>query len=253
MQSRLAYGVRRLRYYVWRTVGIGLTLTKYAVILAVIAFAVIGALSIVQPGLLTPLSDAGLPVPDGGESSPTGVEQSPASDAGVGAGTSTVTATQTDERATAASSDSQRERIENQIHQKINERRDANGLDPIPKDDLLRQIARSHSEEMAQQGYFAHESPSGETFEDRYDQFGYNCRVPIGSGRYVTGGENLWRMTASTEPSAETIASNAVRGWMESPAHRRNILRPYWDDMGIGVYVLDTGGGVEIYATQNFC
>jgi uncharacterized protein YkwD len=106
---------------------------------------------------------------------------------------------------------------------------------------------------MAQQGFFAHESPSGETFQDRYDQFGYNCRVPTGDGRYATGGENIWMMTASTEPSADVIASNAVRGWMESPSHRRNILRPYWDDMGIGVYILETGGRVEIYATQNFC
>jgi hypothetical protein len=73
-KARLAYGVRRFRYYIWRTVGIGMTLTKYAALLAIISVAVIGALGIVQPGLLTPLSDAGLPVPDGGAPSSTGVE-----------------------------------------------------------------------------------------------------------------------------------------------------------------------------------
>jgi uncharacterized protein YkwD len=234
-------------------VGIATTLTKYTAILAIIALAVVGALAIYQPGLLTPLSDAGLPVPDGGDSAPAGVEQSTAGGGEAVATTATATATQTAESEVAATSDSKRERVENLIHQKVNERREANGLDPIPQDDLLRQIARSHSQEMAQQGYFAHESPSGERFGDRYDQFGYNCRVPVGDNRYATGGENIWKMTASTEPSAETIASNAVRGWMESPDHRENIMRPYWDDMGIGVYILDTGGGVEIYATQNFC
>jgi uncharacterized protein YkwD len=60
-------------------------------------------------------------------------------------------------------------------------------------------------------------------------------------------------LTTSTDPSAEIVASNAVQGWMESRGHRVNIMRPYWDDMGIGVYVIDTGSGVEIYVTQNFC
>lgn len=31
LKSRLRYGSRRLRYYIWRTVGIGMTLTKYTV------------------------------------------------------------------------------------------------------------------------------------------------------------------------------------------------------------------------------
>jgi uncharacterized protein YkwD len=248
LKFRLAYGLRRARYYVWRTFEIGLTLTKYAALLAIVALAVIGTLGIVEPGLLAPLSDAGLPVSEGGEPSPMGVEQSPV--AAGGAGAATTTATQTAE---AASADSKRERIENLIHEKVNERREANGLDPLPKDDLLRDIARSHSQEMAQQDYFAHESPSGETYEDRYDQFGYNCRVSTGDGRYATGGENIWMLTTSTDPSAEIVASNAVQGWMESRGHRVNIMRPYWDDMGIGVYVIDTGSGVEIYVTQNFC
>jgi uncharacterized protein YkwD len=228
-----------------------MTLTKYTAILAVIALAVVGVIAITQPGLLAPLSDAGLPVPDGGDPAPAGVEQSTGGSGEAVA--TTATAMQTAESEAAATSESKRERVENLIHQKVNERREANGLDPIPKDDLLRQIARSHSQEMAQQGYFAHESPSGERFGDRYDQFGYNCRVSVADGRYATGGENIWKMTASSAPSAEIIASNAVRGWMGSPDHRENIMRPYWDDMGIGVYILDTSGGVEIYATQNFC
>jgi hypothetical protein len=57
-----------------------MTLTKYAALLAIISVAVIGALGIVQPGLLTPLSDAGLPVPGGGAASSTGIERTPTSE-----------------------------------------------------------------------------------------------------------------------------------------------------------------------------
>jgi uncharacterized protein YkwD len=216
--------------------------------LAVIALAVIGALAIYQPGLLAPLGDAGLPVPSGGETDPAAGGEPTAGEAEAATAT-----TGTEDSDTAVSGESKRERIENTIHARVNDRRRANGLDPIPKDDLLREIARSHSQEMGQQGYFAHESPSGEIYEDRYDQFGYNCQVSTGDGRYATGGENIWVMTASSAPSAEVVASNAVEGWMASDEHRRNIMRPYWDDMGIGVYIQDAGDETRIYATQNFC
>jgi uncharacterized protein YkwD len=49
------------------------------------------------------------------------------------------------------------------------------------------------------------------------------------------------------------IAQAAVDSWMNSPEHRRNILRPQWDDMGIGVYILENSRETAIYVTQNFC
>jgi uncharacterized protein YkwD len=208
--------------------------------LAVVALAVVGVIAIYQPSLLG--GAAGV-LPAGG---------SPAAN---------TTATQTEVQAattqtpgpTTVPGDSKHERVENLIHAKVNDRREANGLKPVEKDDLLRTIARSHSKEMGQQGYFAHESPSGATYEDRYDTYGYNCRVELDGNQYATGSENIWRMSSDTEPSAETIAKEAVTGWMTSDRHRRNMLRPYWDDMGIGVYILDSGGRVKVYATQNFC
>ena len=146
-----------------------------------------------------------------------------------------------------------RERIETLTHREVNDRRARENLSPIPRDENLKKIARGHSSEMAMQGYFAHESPCGQTFEGRYEDAGYYCRVEVGDG-YLTGGENIYKMEVQGQTVGNgRIAETAVDSWMNSPEHRRNILRPQWDDMGIGVYILESGAGTTIYITQNFC
>lgn len=105
---------------------------------------------------------------------------------------------------------------------------------------------------MAERDYFSHESPDGETRSDRYERFGYNCRVSTGSGTYLKGGENNGRLEYSGwELSEEEIASEIVAGWLESTGHRENLLRKHWQGEGIGVAV--GGDDSEIYVTQNFC
>lgn len=111
LRNRAGYAIRRVRYYIWRTVGAGLTLAKYAAILAVVALAVIGAAAIIQPSLLAPLSDAGVPVPEGENPSETG---GPASDVeGVAANATATTTAESESTATAVSGDTKRERVEN--------------------------------------------------------------------------------------------------------------------------------------------
>lgn len=40
---------------------------------------------------------------------------------------------------------------------------------------------------------------------------------------------------------------------MNSTGHRKNILRDYWQNEGIGVYFVEIDGKARVYATQNFC
>jgi uncharacterized protein YkwD len=216
--------------------------------LSVVVLAVLGAVAVFQPGLLEPLGVSGGPFAETTETANT------TTTAVAGA---TTTATATPEPTTpapveAVSGDTKRERTENWIHAKVNRERKANGREPLRKDDSLRTIARSHSEEMGQQDYFAHESPSGGNYEDRYETYGYNCQVPADNGT-LTGGENIWMMETGTTPPAEEIADRAVESWLESPDHRENLLLTHWDDMGISVYIFDTGTQIKIYVTQNFC
>jgi uncharacterized protein YkwD len=153
-----------------------------------------------------------------------------------------------------------RSRVERRIHYHVNQRRAERGLDPLAFDTDLREVARYHSEDMAENDYFSHTSPSGETFTDRYEAFGYDCRAATGDGTYYTGAENIaytyydTRVRSGGEivryTNADELARGIVTGWMNSEGHRENILMEAWDDEGIGVAI--TSGG-KVYATQNFC
>lgn len=155
--------------------------------------------------------------------------------------------------------------LERAIHRSVNRERAESGLSRLNFDANLANIARSHSQDMAARGYFSHTSPEGETLEDRYSQHGYDCRVQVSGSRYMTGAENIAYTYADTQVIADSggtvdydgnetrIARGLVRQWMNSPGHRENILRPYWNNEGIGVATAETSEGTRVYATQNFC
>ncbi|MFD0902301.1 CAP domain-containing protein, partial [Actinomadura sediminis] len=109
------------------------------------------------------------------------------------------------------------------------ERADA-GCAPLRTDERLMTAAERHSADMAANGYFSHTSQNGDTPWDRMEAAGYPS----------PGAENI----AKGYGSAEAV----VRGWMNSPGHRRNILN--CDLRAIGVGMVDGRGG-RLW-TQNF-
>ncbi|MDQ2049898.1 CAP domain-containing protein [Natronolimnohabitans sp. A-GB9] len=151
--------------------------------------------------------------------------------------------------------------VERYVHQAVNEERTDRGLEALEFDDDLQEIARAHSEDMAERGYFAHVDPDGNTFEDRYAAHGYECRAYTGDGSYYTGGENL-AMTYVNQPvqtdtgavveytDERELADGIVDQWMNSDGHRENLLAEHWNNEGIGIHVTEDD---EVYATQNFC
>lgn len=162
------------------------------------------------------------------------------------------------------STDFDRVEVEMLIHREVNQVRAEHDISALEFDSGLREIARYHSRDMMMTGYFAHESPDGETMEDRYDMFGYQCRASVSDDRYMTGGENLAKTyyearirldNGSTVryDSPQEVAKGVVRQWMNSPAHRKNMLRDYWEHEGIGVTYIQEDGNTVVYATQNFC
>ncbi|SFR97596.1 Uncharacterized conserved protein YkwD, contains CAP (CSP/antigen 5/PR1) domain [Halomicrobium zhouii] len=152
-----------------------------------------------------------------------------------------------------------------QIHRFVNRERASRGLTELQFNAQIRKAARYHSEDMATEGYFAHESPAGHSFEDRYERFGIDCSVRVSSNTRSGGGENIAYTYASADIVAESgasinhdgnetkIARGIVTQWMNSSGHRENILRSYWNTEGIGVAVAEEGGETRVYATQNFC
>lgn len=99
----------------------------------------------------------------------------------------------------------------------VNQERAKEGLRPLEFDDEMREVARAHSLEMFQLGYFAHNSPvTGSPFD----------RMRNAGVRFVIAGENL-----AYAPNAQI----AHEGLMNSPGHRANILRREFGRVGIGV------------------
>ncbi len=151
--------------------------------------------------------------------------------------------------------------LERQIHQIINNERKRHGLHTIAWDDALARIARQHSRDMATRGFFAHESPEGRDFNYRYRMEGYHCAIVTGTTIHL-GAENIMQnnlydsaRTVNGEVfyawnSQKKIAETTVDSWMNSAGHRKNILTPFWNNEGIGVFIAPDD---KVYITQNFC
>ncbi len=151
--------------------------------------------------------------------------------------------------------------LEQNIHALINNERKKHDLPPLDWNPVLTGIARKHSHDMALRNYFAHTSPEGHDFLYRYKQAGYICTVKTGRTTYL-GAENialnnLYDSVTTVNGRAiydwnseRRIAETTVKGWMESPGHRQNILTPHFISEGIGVVIAPDD---RIYITQNFC
>lgn len=138
--------------------------------------------------------------------------------------------------------DEQVQAYELAIHGRVNEARRMHDLDPLAFDEDVAAVARAHSADMAERGYFSHESPEGEGPDDRLDEFfPWSCRGI---------GENIAKVGLGPDDAPETVAERVVSGWMDSPGHRENVLREAFDEQGIGVAITD---GDYVLATQNFC
>lgn len=145
------------------------------------------------------------------------------------------------------------------VHDLVNGHREDEGLDALAWNDDLHAVARDYAIRMAEEGFFSHTDPSGNDFQSRYRAAGVSCRVWTDEG-YLTGGENLaqtwWRRRVDTgdgvvvHDTPEGLAEGIVTGWMNSPGHRENLLRPPWNTEAIGIARADDD---RVLAVQNFC
>ncbi len=107
-----------------------------------------------------------------------------------------------------------------------NQARTSRGLQALCVHPLLTRAARSHSQEMINKDYFAHESFNGETDRQRVERFGYT----FSGFSFWKFGENIyWGSGTSGTPRS------AFAWWMDSSGHKANILDPAFRQIGIGV------------------
>lgn len=126
--------------------------------------------------------------------------------------------------------------IELKVFNLINAERNKRNLRSMTFDTRLSKVARSHSLAMAKENFFSHYGSDGSTVVDRAKDF------KITNWRKI--GENLFTCRGYDDP--ETVA---IRGWLKSPSHRKNMLSSSWTSTGIGVAISKDG---DIYITQVF-
>ncbi|MHC4472142.1 MAG: CAP domain-containing protein [Planctomycetota bacterium] len=100
--------------------------------------------------------------------------------------------------------------LESRVYVLANRIRETAGLEALDLRLDLMEAARRHALDMASRGYFAHVSPEGDGPGERADRQGT---------RFVAFAENLARVRNSNHP-----ATLALREWLKSPGHRRNLL-----------------------------
>lgn len=99
----------------------------------------------------------------------------------------------------------------------VNAERSKRGLDPLKADLELSNVARDKSQDMIDNNYFSHYSPTyGSPFE-MLKNFGI---------KYIYAGENI---------AGNATVEDAHTSLMNSEGHKKNILNPNFTHIGIGV------------------
>ena len=137
--------------------------------------------------------------------------------------------------------------IERKVHVGINVERTKNRGAPLGWDEQLAAVARAHSDDMTSRGYFSHDTPEGLGPSDRIDRAGYSCWKNTHYGI----AENL--AIETTLGDLDRTVAEAVRGWMNSPVHRTNLLGRQYDSTGVGASFGTWRGYEAVYLTQVFC
>lgn len=134
----------------------------------------------------------------------------------------TTTATVTPSSATNLSQDEQT------LLNLINQERSKAGIAALKVDSTLMKVARLKAKDMVDNNYFSHQSPTYGSPFDMMRQFGIT---------FKTAGENI---------AGNQSIQGAVKAWMNSEGHRKNILNGSFNYTGIGVVSSPTYGKILV-------
>lgn len=116
-----------------------------------------------------------------------------------------------------------------------NQERKAMGLPALKENPQLDYAARQKAQNMLDYDYFAHQSPSGVSPWHWFKTVGYN---------YKLAGENLAIGFLDSE--------EVVQAWKDSPSHRKNLLNPDFQEIGIAVLTGEFQGAETTVVVQHF-
>lgn len=120
--------------------------------------------------------------------------------------------------------------------QQINTERARYGIPALALNPVLTTAAQGHAEDMWKRHYFDHITPEGRTYVDRIRRLGYltprndecGCGLSCECLPAFALGENI--------AQGQFTVEQVMRDWMNSPAHRQNILSTEFRDIGFGLF-----------------
>lgn len=146
------------------------------------------------------------------------------------------------------------ERVAQEVMDGINTARAQRGIGLLRRDMTLTRIAQDRSTDMIVRAYFSHYDP--ETGQEPFLRY-----LQAAKFSYRYAGENIyevkndaewvppWLTVAARYPPSE-LASEFVRGWLNSPQHRANIYNSNYRRTGVAVAL--SVNGRRVVATQVF-
>ena len=117
----------------------------------------------------------------------------------------------------------------------VNQERAAFGLKALTLHEGARSVAQLKAEDMAENGYFSHTSPTYGSAFDMLSERGI---------AYTSAGENI--------AAGQKTAAAVMNSWMNSSGHRANILNSQYTSLGVG-YAVSAGGKpywVQVFLTE---
>lgn len=160
------------------------------------------------------------------------------------------------------------------IFYETNREREKHSLLQFEYSEKLEKMAMGHSADMVKYNFFSHNSrvPGKRTLEDRLKKMGLKnlyageniaeyalLEIAEGEPYYPPSQYGYFRNMQGDTIYMYTyiaLAKEIVKGWMNSPGHRANILNKKFTHMGIGNALYYDGKGIDkvprVKTTQNF-
>ena len=145
------------------------------------------------------------------------------------------------------------ELAEQLIIERTNTVRKSHGLSTLSEGEIPTRFAEQHSQDMGEYAFYAHSGPNGTSPMERMEGLATKCngpgsenihRAPLASSVRIYGTNEVVNIYSESQ-----LAEYVIRGWMNSPGHRENMLDERWSKTGVGVYVAND----TVYITIVFC
>ncbi|OOB80585.1 MAG: hypothetical protein BEN19_00475 [Epulopiscium sp. Nuni2H_MBin003] len=120
--------------------------------------------------------------------------------------------------------------IEEMVVDLVNIERAKYNMQPLEMDIRLCEVSDVKAQDMSENLYFSHYSPTYGSPFNMLKEFGIS---------YYAAGENIAK--------GQTLAAQVVSQWMNSTSHRANILNPVYEHIGVG-YEEDRNIWVQLFA-----